>query len=105
MPKSYYGTIDYDKLIKDLKAGRLKTFKSAKTGTRYIDVNVYINDQPNQYKNIGSISVPLKDEFHTDTEDGKKIKSLYIGNLKENEAAVQEATADDFQNDDDDLPF
>ena len=38
----YYGSINYDKLISDLREGKLKTFKTDK-GKRLINVNVYIS--------------------------------------------------------------
>ena len=88
MAQNYFGSIDYDKLLADLKEGRLKTYKTEK-GKRLINVNVYVNDAPNEYGNIASISVPLKDEFHTE-ENGKKINKLYIGNLKLSENSTQE---------------
>lgn len=103
MAQNYFGSIDYDKLLTDLKEGRLKTYKTEK-GKRLINVNVYVNDTPNEYGNIASISVPLKEEFHTE-ENGKKINKLYIGNLKPSENSTQEATAEYFQDEDDDLPF
>ncbi len=104
MAQNYFGSIDYDKLLADLKLGRLKTFKT-ESGKRLINVNVYVSDTPNEYGNIASISVPLKDEFHTE-ESGKKINKLYVGNLKLSENTIQEATAEDFQKDDEDgLPF
>lgn len=104
MSQNYFGSIDYDKLLAYLKEGRLKTYKTEK-GKRLINVNVYVNDAPNKYGNIANISVPLKEEFHTE-ENGKKINKLYIGNLKLSENSIQEAGAEDFQNDgDDDLPF
>lgn len=102
MAQNFFGSIDYDKLLSDLKKGRLKTFKT-ESGKRLINVNIYVNDAPNEFGNIASISVPLKDEFHTE-ENGKKFNKLYIGNLKKSED--KEATAEDFKNDeDDDLPF
>lgn len=103
MAQNYFGSIDYDKLLADLKEGRLKTFKT-ESGKRLINVNVYVNDAPNEYGNIASISVPLKEEFHTE-DNGKKINKLYVGNLKPSENSVSEATAEDFQDADDDLPF
>lgn len=104
MAQNYYGSIDFDKLMADLKEGKLKTYKTEK-GKRLINVNIYVSDTPNEYGNIASISVPLKEEFHTE-ENGKKINKLYIGNLKPSENSISEATAEDFpDNEDDDLPF
>lgn len=105
MAQQYYGSIDFDKLMNDLKKGTLKTFVTDK-GVRLINVNVWVDDVPNEYGNIASISVPLKEENHFTNEAGKEIKSLYIGNLKKSTPKITEATAQDFQDeDDDDLPF
>lgn len=103
MAQNYFGSIDYDKLLADLKEGRLKTYKT-ENGKRLINVNVYVGDKPSEYGNIASISVPLKDEFHIE-ENGKKINKLYIGNLKASENSTREATGEDFQDEDDELPF
>ncbi|GEN74114.1 hypothetical protein [Chryseobacterium lathyri] len=104
MSQSYFGSIDFDKLMTDLKAGRLKTYRT-ESGKRLVNINIYVNDNPDQYGNIASVSVPLKEEFHTE-ENGKKINKLYIGNLKPSENSITEGSGQDFQNDDDDdLPF
>ncbi|WP_018676253.1 hypothetical protein [Riemerella columbina] len=99
MAQSFYGSINYDKLLESLKTGKLKTYKH-ENGTRYINVNIYISDEPDQYKNDGSISVPMKEEYHQDN-----IRSVFVGNLKKSTPKVQDADAQDFQDDDDDLPF
>ncbi|SDE68741.1 hypothetical protein [Riemerella columbipharyngis] len=98
MGQSFYGSINFDKLMEHLKKGELKTFKTDK-GVRLINVNVYIADDPDQFGNDGSISVPLKEEFHQD-----KIKAVFIGNLKKSTPKITEATKNDFQ-DDEYLPF
>lgn len=95
----YYGSINYDKLISDLREGKLKTFKTEK-GKRLINVNVYITQEPNEYGNHGSISVPYKDEY---VEDKKK--NLYIGSLKLSQPSIEETGAEDFKDIEDDLPF
>ena len=99
MTQSFYGSINYDKLIEALKSGQIKTYKT-ENGTRLINVNVWINDETDQYGNSGSISLPLKDEFQ---EEKKKV--IYIGNLKKNTPSITEATPQDFEETEDDLPF
>lgn len=95
MANSYYGSIDFDKLIESLKAGKLKTFTTQK-GKRLINVDVYVKDAPDQYGQIVSISCPLKDQFKTQNEN-----RIYIGNLKASEQSIhKEASFED-----DDLPF
>lgn len=98
MAQSFYGSIDYDKLLEALKSGKVKTFKSD-NGKRYVNINFWVGDEADQYGNHASVSLPLKDEFKQE-----KIKAVYIGNLKKSEPKITEATPQDFQ-DDDDLPF
>ncbi len=95
MSQNYYGSIDFTKLLENLKSGKLKTYKTEK-GQNLINVNVYVNDAPNEFGNIASISVPLKDEFFEVSENGKNIKSIYIGNLKKSEPKIQEASSTDY---------
>ena len=102
MSQNYYGSINYTELLKNLKEGKIKTHKTEK-GVIYVNVNVFINDEPNQYGDIASISAPLKDEFKTE-ENRKKISKVFIGNLKKSESTITEVKAADFP-DDDDLPF
>lgn len=104
MAQNYFGSIDFDELMNALKKGDLKTFVTDK-GKRLINVNVWVNDVPNEYGNIASISVPLKEDKYFINDNGKEIKSLYIANLKKSTPKITEGSADDFQEDDDDLPF
>lgn len=97
MAQSYYGSINYDKLLESLKKGIIKTHKS-ENGTRYVYINIYIADQPDQYKNDGSVSAPLKDEFKQDNT-----KVVFVGNLRK--STPQETTPEDFKEEDDDIPF
>ncbi|CEN54447.1 hypothetical protein [Capnocytophaga canis] len=100
MPQHFYGSINFDKLMENLKTGKLKTFVT-ENGIRLINVNIYIADQPDQYKKDGSISVPLKDEFKEE-----KFKSVFIGNLVRSTPIITEATGQDFEKEEyDDLPF
>lgn len=100
MAQSYYGSIDYNKLIEALKSGKVKTFKTEQ-GKRYININFWVNDKADQYGNHASVSLPLKDEFKEE-----KNKVVYIGNLKKSEPKTIEDNGDDFNDDlDNDLPF
>lgn len=99
MPQSFYGSINYDKLLEALKEGKVKTFKT-ENGVRLVNVNIWINDKPDQYDNDASISLPLKEEFHED-----KKKAVYVGNLKKHEPKIEEAGAEDFNDEESDLPF
>lgn len=98
MAQLLYGSINYDALLEVLKSGKAKTFKTEK-GIRLINVNIWVNDKQDDYGNDASIQVQLKEEH---TEKGEK--NPYIGNLKKHTPKTTEATAQDFQ-EDDDLPF
>ena len=99
MSKLLTGSINYDVLKEALKTGMINAQK-AENGTRYININVWVNDQPDQYGNDGSIQLQFKKEYQHE-------KKIYIGNLKTYTPKIQEATANDFSNEDedDDLPF
>lgn len=101
MSQLLYGSINYDALLKSIKSGKVKTFKT-ESGVRLININVWVNDEPDKYDNDASIQVQLKDDF-------KEEKGDYIGNLKKYvKKELQEGNKDDFNNDDDDdddLPF
>lgn len=100
MVQSFFGSIDYDKLVEALKTGQVKTFKTD-NGKRLVNVNVWINDTEDQYGNIASISLSLKDEFK---EEKKKV--VYIGNMKKSTPSITEAAAEDFNDaGNEDLPF
>ena len=99
MAQSFFGSIDYDKLVEALKTGQVKTFKT-ESGKRLVNVNVWINDTEDQYGNIASISLSLKDEFK---EEKKKV--VYVGNMKKSTPSITEATPEDFNDEgNDDLP-
>jgi hypothetical protein len=49
----------------------------AKNGKFYLSVDIWINDQPDNYGNTGSISIRQSKE-----EREAKTKKVYIGNLK-----------------------
>ena len=99
MSKSYYGSICHTDYMESLKTGKFKTIKSDKNGKIYVNVNLWINDEPDQFGNIASVQLAKKEEYK-----GEKLKA-YIANLKESEPKVpEEATTSDFE-DDDDLPY
>jgi len=99
----FFGSINYDELLKALKSGTAKTsIVTRKDGAtfRTVDVNVWINEETDQYKNDGSISVQLKKEAYEAGEKG-----AYIGNIKKSVQSVQDAPSDAFADEPDDLPF
>lgn len=99
MAISLYGSINFDKLMEALKSGKVKTYKT-ENGVRLVNVNVWVNDEADQYGNHASVSLPLKEEYQEE-----KNKAVYVGNLKKNTPKITEASEQDFQEEDDDLPF
>lgn len=98
MAQRLYGSINYDALLKILKTGKAKTFVT-ESGVRLVNINVWVNDKPDDYDNDASIQVQLKEKFVKAGE-----KNPYIGNLKKHTPKITEAKAEDFE-EDDDLPF
>ena len=76
-----------------------KIAKSEKNGKLYLSVDIWVNEQPDNYGNIGSINVRQSKE-----EREAKEKKVYIGNFKQLEGKPQAGTylADDKSSD---LPF
>lgn len=104
MAKLLYGSINYDALLDQLRTGNIETqIVTRKDGTtfRSVNINVWVNDEEDQYGNVASIQLQLKKEVRDKGE-----KSPYIGNMKLHTPTVQEGTAEDFaKSEDDDLPF
>lgn len=93
----YYGSINFDQLIESLKTGKFKTYKSD-NGTRYANVHVFVNDQPDQFDNDGAICLIHKEK----SPDEKRV---YLGNIRE--SLPKEVSANDLLDlaDDDAFPF
>jgi len=78
-----------------------KMTKSEKNGKVYVNVNIYVNDEADQFGNDGSISVTQSKQ-----EREQKVKRVYIGNVKKPAftasapSAAQQTDASNF-----DLPF
>lgn len=96
MSKLLYGSINVSKILEEAKKGN-KAFYKAENGTIYLNLNVWINDDKDNYGNIASIQSNFK--------DATKEEKFYFGNLKENERKEPEQpTSNDFP-EADDLPF
>ena len=96
MSVSYYGSIDFSKLIEQAKAGHKAFSKSEKNGKIYLNVDVYVKDEVDQFGNIASI----RGTFKGATKEDK----FYFANLKEsqfNEQKVESSDVDGL----DDLAF
>ena len=91
--KKYWGSINLN-AIKEAIEGGVKPFEGKKG--KYLDVNVWVNEEPDQFGNSCSIQV-----YNKDTK-----QATYLGNLKlsdfNNEGVSVQAPAKD---DTPDLPF
>ena len=65
-----------------------------------MNFNLWVNDEKDQYGNIGSVNVSQSKE---EREGG--IKKVYFGNIKPVERAAPVAPVDDAADDLDQLPF
>ena len=104
MANLLYGSINFDELLAQIRTGTINTeIVTRKNGEtfRSVSLNIWVNDQEDQYGNIASVQLQLKKENRDKGE-----KSPYIGNLKQHTPKVQEGTAEDFPKEEgDDLPF
>ena len=96
MAQSFYGSIDFSKLIEQAKAGNKAFTKSEKNGKIYLNVDVYVKDEVDQFGNIASI----RGTFKGATKEDK----FYFANLKESQFNEQKVEASDVDGLDD-LPF
>ena len=76
MARRFWGNINLDE-IKNAVAGGVQPFEGKKG--KYVPVQVWLEDQPDQFGNSLSISIRNKD---TQT-------NFYLGNLKEAEQTLQ----------------
>src|SRR6478609_5314342 len=73
MSKLLYGSVDFSKLLELAKAGN-KAFSKAANGKIYLNLNVWINDEKDNYGNDASVQITFK--------DATKEEKIYCGNLK-----------------------
>lgn len=98
MSKLMYGSLDFTKLLELAKAGN-KAFSKAANGKIYLNLNVWINDEKDQFGNDASIQTSFK--------DATKEERHYFGNLKVSEFAEPKPLEENNAEipDPDDLPF
>jgi len=97
MAQSYYGSIDFSKLIEMAKAGHKAFSKSEKNGRIYLNIDVYVKDEVGQYGDKASIRATYK--------GAEKEDKFYFANLKESAPyEAPEVTTNDLETLDD-LPF
>jgi len=95
MSKLYNGSICLSDIPKE------KVTTSEKNGKKYLNINVWVNDELDQYGNIGSIQLS---QSKAEREAGEK--KVYIGNIKQPQAATTPQNAAPVTNAVvDDLPF
>lgn len=108
-PLNFYGQINYTDLKAAMMSGKVKMQKvQTKEGEKiFVDVNVWVHDEADQYNNNASVQCALKKEAY---EAGEK-NTYYVGNLRYQSPKTTEATAQDVANavggadKDDDFPF
>lgn len=98
MSKLLYGSVDFTKLLELAKAGN-KAFSKASNGKIYLNLNIWINEEPDNYGNNASIQTTFK--------ESTKEEKIYCGNFKISEQKapepLQERSSDIPEADD--LPF
>lgn len=92
---SFYGSIDFSKLLEQAKAGN-KAFSKNENGKIYLNVRVWVNDELDKYGNVAS--------FQSNFKGAQKEDKFYFGNLKESIAVEEAVQSNDVPNADD-LPF
>jgi hypothetical protein len=86
MATSYYGSIDFTKLLEQAKAGN-KAFTKNENGKIYLNVRVYVNDEVDKYGNCAS--------FQSNFKGATKEDKFYFGNLKESKPSESPVQVND----------
>lgn len=95
--------IDLNKIDKSKVQTKDKNGNPFKNGAKYLNVNIVINDEADQYGNTVSIRVAQSEE-----ERKRKDKPTYLGNGKivwQSEQSNQQSVSNSEASDTDDLPF
>jgi len=96
MSNTYYGSIDFSKLLEEAKKGNKAFHKSDKNGRIYLNVQVFIKDEVDNFGN----SMAIRSTFKGATKEDK----FYFGNLKPSEETEQPIQSNEIPGEDD-LPF
>lgn len=75
MSRLLLGSINLNELSAKIKSGEIDVFTSEKTGVKYVNVAMFLNDTPDDYGNIAKL-----------THRNKNLETTYLGNFKENGA-------------------
>lgn len=88
MSKLLTGSIDLNKIDKTKIVDRDKDGNLFQNGAKYLNIVVWINDEPDNYGNTASIQIGQSKE-----ERDAGAKAIYIGNLKEPQSRNNEPTS------------
>lgn len=97
MSNTFYGSIDFSKLLEEAKKGNKAFHKSDKNGRIYLNVQVFIKDEVDNFGN----SMAVRSTYKGATKEDK----FYFGNLKPSEEQEQQQFNPKDIPGDDDLPF
>jgi hypothetical protein len=100
MSKLLSGSINLSKIDKTKIISTDKNGNPFENGSKFLNIVVWINDEPDQYGNNASIQISQSKE---ERESG--VKSIYIGNLKQPQTRNNEPTSAKNAQATDDLPF
>ena len=100
MSKLLTGSIDLNKIDKTKIVDRDKDGNLFQNGAKFLNIVVWVNDEPDNYGNTASIQIGQSKE---ERESGAK--SIYIGNLKEPQSRTNESTSARTASVEDTLPF
>lgn len=95
MSQLLFGSVDFSKLLELAKSGN-KAFSKAANGKIYLNLNVWVNDEEDQYGNSASIQTNFKAAQKTDR--------VYIGNFKKGSSDGSPVSSEEIP-DSDDLAF
>lgn len=100
--QSYYGSIDLTTLLAQAKLPHSAFVRAGKQNKMFAQIQVWVNEEPDQFGNSVSIKLQSKD-----AETSKLEGNIYLGNLKKSEAKAPEpleAGSEDIPGDEE-LPF
>ena len=96
MSKMYNGSLNLTKIGELVKSNH-PAVTTDKNGNKYINLTIWLNDQQDQYGNIGSLSAYNKEDK----------QSVYFGNFKDlsNQQQTNNVASPSEPKKEDDLPF
>ena len=100
MSKLLTGSIDLNKIDKTKIVSVDKNGNPFKNNAKFLNIVVWVNDEPDQFGNNASIQISQSKE-----ERDAGVKATYIGNLKEPQSRNNEPTSARTAQVADDLPF